>query len=303
MNNMHTMNRREFLTAAAAGATAMASAPMSLVAESAPAKRFPLIVFSKVFQELNPADTADLVAEAGLDGIECPVRKGGQVEPEKVEDDLPLMAEALAKCKVSMPLITTDILKPGNPLDERVLKTAAKLGISLYRLGFANYTADKTLEEQMQARRDDLIGLAQINKKYSVCACFQNHSGPNNMGAPVWDIHRIISGIEHIGAAFDIGHATIEGGNAWRLHARLMEPYYRVVYVKDFVWGKNARGWASQWRPLGQGMISPEFFKNLKRSHYSGPISLHVEYPVPKGKGMLNALKKDVATLKGWLEA
>ena len=301
---MQTMNRRDFLAAAALGATAMASAPCMMAAAPKPAKRFPLLVFSKVFQQLNPADTADLVAEAGLDGIECPVRKGGQVEPEKVEEDLPLMAEALAKCKLSIPLITTDILKPGNPLDERVLKTAAQLGISLYRLGFSNYTGDKTLEEQMQTRHEALAGLVELNKKYGVCACFQNHSGASNIGAPVWDIYQIIKDIDpkRVGAAFDIAHATIEGGNAWRLHARLMEPFYRVVYAKDFVWEKNASGWASQWRPLGQGMISPEFFKNLKRSGYSGPISLHVEYPVPQGKQMLSALKRDLAVLKGWLE-
>ena len=38
---------------------------------------------------------AELVAEVGWDGIECPVRSKGQVEPERVEEDLPKMVEAL----------------------------------------------------------------------------------------------------------------------------------------------------------------------------------------------------------------
>ena len=114
MNNKSVISRREFL-AAAVVAGAAAVSPIPLAVEPAPAKRFPLIFFSKAIQQLSPADTAELVAEAGLDGIECPVRKAGQVLPERVEDDLPKMVEALAKCKLTLPLIVTDILKPGNP--------------------------------------------------------------------------------------------------------------------------------------------------------------------------------------------
>ena len=29
---------------------------------------------------------------------------------------------------------------------------------------------------------------------------------------------------------------TVEGGTAWPIHARLMEPMFTAVYVKDFAW-------------------------------------------------------------------
>ena len=45
----------------------------------------PIAVFSKVYQELKLdfKAAADLTAEAGLDGIDCPVRSGGEIEPEQ----------------------------------------------------------------------------------------------------------------------------------------------------------------------------------------------------------------------------
>ena len=43
----------------------------------------------------TPEQTAELVATVGWDGIECPVRAKGQIEPERAQDDLPKYAEAL----------------------------------------------------------------------------------------------------------------------------------------------------------------------------------------------------------------
>ena len=59
--------------------------------------RFPLIGFSKPFQKLDAERTAELVAAVGWDGIECPVRARGQVEPERAPDELPKFAEALRR--------------------------------------------------------------------------------------------------------------------------------------------------------------------------------------------------------------
>src|SRR5262249_9118988 len=78
------LNRREFLVRAALGAAALGSLPLACrVAEGAwpPA----LTVFSKVYQEVSLSfeEAAALTAEAGLDGIDCPVRPKGEIEPER----------------------------------------------------------------------------------------------------------------------------------------------------------------------------------------------------------------------------
>ena len=87
MNSSPALPRRQFLTQTALAGAALAFAPRPGAADDAPAGgRFPLIVFNKPFQKLNFDDTADVVAEVGWSGIECPVRAKGQILPEAVEE-------------------------------------------------------------------------------------------------------------------------------------------------------------------------------------------------------------------------
>ena len=100
--------RRCFLTHSLAAGSALALGASRLYSQDKPALK--LGVFSKHLQWLNYEDAADVVAEIGWDGIECPVRPGGHVLPERVEDDLPKMVEALRKRNLEMLLMTTNML-------------------------------------------------------------------------------------------------------------------------------------------------------------------------------------------------
>lgn len=303
MTPNRAISRRNFLNRVALAGSGIALANALPPLAAAATKPYPIIAFSKAFQHLNYEDTADLVAEVGWDGLECPVRKGGQVLPERVEDDLPRMVEALKKRQRSLTMMTTDIVGVADPLTEKVLRAAGKSGIRLYRLGSFRYRADKSIPDQIKEIRAALRDLVALNRELGLCAGFQNHSGSTNVGAPVWDIFELIREFDpkYLGTCFDIGHATIEGGLAWPLHARLMEPFYSVIYVKDFSWKKGARGWEAAWCPLGEGMVRVEFFKRLRKSAFAGPISQHHEYPIGTGQPMIQALKKDLATLNTWL--
>jgi sugar phosphate isomerase/epimerase len=243
------------------------------------------------------------VAEVGWDGIECTVRKKGHVLPERVEEDLPKIVEALKKRQRGLTMMATDIADLADPLTERVLRVASKLGIRLYRLAHLSYRKDKPLPEQITERRAALSDLVTLNRELGLCAGFQNHSGSDSIGAPVWDIHEAIKDLDprYLQICFDIGHATVEGGYAWPLHARLMAPRFGAVYVKDFAWQKTAQGWEAAWCPLGEGMINRSFFNMLKAMPFSGPICQHHEYPVGLGKDRVRAMQKDLVTLKSWL--
>src|SRR5690242_6299477 len=106
------VSRRDFLAGAAIGAAATAF--QSRNALGAPAGEFPppISVFSKVYQELKLdfEQAAALTAEAGFDGVDCPVRDKGEILPERAADDLPRYAEALRKHHTGLLLITTGIL-------------------------------------------------------------------------------------------------------------------------------------------------------------------------------------------------
>lgn len=299
------ITRRGFLAATVAGAAMLSSAnPLFAQAQSPTSKRFKIITFSKPFQSLSFDDTADLVADVGWDGIECPVRAKGQVEPQRVEEDLPKFVDAMKKRQREILTLTTDI-REVTPLNERVLRTAAKLGIRKYRLGFASYTKNKSIPNQLAEIQPRYRELAALNKELGIQAGHQNHSGANNIGASVWDIYLLIKDLDprYFSVHFDIGHATIEGGMSWPIQARLMQPYYGAVYIKDFVWEKGRNGWRTRWCPLGDGLVRKSFFDELKKSPYTGPISQHHEYFPPNAtvRDMIPSFKKDLAVFKSWL--
>lgn len=301
-----TLSRRHFLFT-----TSAAAATLATFGQAAPAtqRRFDLIGFIKPFQKLSYTEIADISAEIGWHGIECPVRKGGTIEPPAVEDELPKLLDALKRNNLALPVIATDIENATDPLTQRVLRTAAKLNIRQYRMKHLYYDLDKPLAPQLENFRATLRSLAQLNGELNLQGTIQNHSGRNYVGGPVWDIWELLRHLDpkQLAAYFDVGHATIEGGYSWPLHARIVEPLLAVVSVKDFKWAKgqpNSRRknpWEAEWCPLGEGMIQPEFFANLKKSSFAGPVSTHFEYDHGSGQQMIRGMKQDLAVLKQWL--
>ncbi len=301
-----SLPRREFLARAAVAGSALAFAdPLaSFAAEKAPAKTFKIIAFSKPFTKLNFEDAADLVADIGWDGIECGVRaKDAHIQPERVEEDLPKLVAALKKRGKEVGIVTSDITKL-NPQAEKVLRTMARLGLKRYRLGFEKYPKDESPAKKIAEVGAALKDIAALNKELGLQGGWQNHSGTDYVGAPIWDVWTMERDLDpkHIGICFDIGHATLEGGKCWPVQARLMEPFLVAVYFKDFYWEKTAKGWDSHWCNLGQGTVQKSFVDWLKKSSFNGPLSQHHEYKdLGTGKEMIANFKKDLATLKAWL--
>jgi sugar phosphate isomerase/epimerase len=298
------LSRREFLQKTSLAA-ALTATPLGGLTAAQPPARWKIIAFSKPFTDLNFDDTADLVAEMGWDGIECPVRKSAtHIDPERVEQDLPRMVDALKKRGREIVMITTDITGVDQTA-ERILRTAATLGIRKYRLGPIRYVSNKSIPDQLKEIKARVRDLAQLNKTLGIQGGIQNHSGSDYFAAPVWDALEVMEGLDPtaIGMCFDIGHATLEGGLSWPVQARVAEPRYSVVYVKDFRWEKQDKGWAPVWCPLGEGMISRKFFATLAKSQFQGPVCQHHEYELGKTRAELSRhFKADLQTLREWLK-
>ena len=107
----------------------------------------------------------------------------------------------------------------------------------------------------------------------------------------------------HMGVCFDIGHATLEGGLSWPIESRLMERQFTAVFVKDFLWRRTDNRWREQWVPLGDGMVDKAFFKWLKTTSFTGPISQHHEFDHGEGRPMIAKMQKDLKVLREWLAA
>lgn len=292
-------SRRHFLaTSLAAGITSLTPA-----FGSQPDVRNPLCVFTKPFNSLTFEQLAAKTAELGFQGIEAPIRKGGHIETEAVPDRLPELAQALKAQGLKITVMTSDINDPNDPLTERVLQTAAAHGVRYYRMKYFKYDESQPIVPQIDRWRSQLKDLAALNRQLGITAVYQNHAGRNYFGAPVWDLHRALDGIDptQVGVAYDIRHATVEAGMSWPVGFQLIRPHVQVVYVKDFVWGETR----PENVPLGQGRVDSKFFRMLAESKFEGPISLHEEYLDHNDPDLVpkhwDAIQADLQTLRTWL--
>ena len=302
------MNRRDFLLAAAASATVKAT----------PHRKLNVSVFSKHLQFLQGEDLAKAVAEMGFDGIDLSVRPGGHVEPARVAQDLAPLFKIIRAHGLEVPMITSGIEDADTPNAESVLRTISELGIHHYRWGGFKYDpAGPAFGKQLEALKPRVAKLATLNAKYKTGAMFHTHSGPNLVGAPIWDLYILLKDFDPqaVGVNYDIGHATVEGGfGGWIDSFRVLGPHLRGVAVKDFLWEKDAKGiWKAEWKPIGEGMVRfPQFFQLLVQSDFNGPLQVHYEYPlggadagkrtitIPREQ-VLTAMKSDLEKVRAYL--
>lgn len=282
------ISRRDFLALTAAAGVGLPGARVALAHGAAPAPARPrtINIFSKHLQWLEYDAMAELAAEIGFDGVDLTVRPGGHVLPERVERDLPRAVEAVQRAGLAVPLITTGIVDPRDPLTEAILRTASGLGVTHYRMGYLRYPADVPVAEALEGHRGTMRELAALNQRYGLHGAYQNHSG-TNVGGPVWDIHALLHGLDPrwSGVQYDIRHATVEGGTSWPLGLRLLHPYAQTTAVKDFHWARDDQGrWRIKNVPLGEGMVNWDaYWAMVKQLGVAGPIALHIEYPPFEG--------------------
>lgn len=282
------------------------STPLMAAAET-PKTKNTLCFFTKHLQGLSYDDIASLTAEVGLNGVEAPIRPKGHIEPEKVVDELPKFIEALKKQNLEMTVMTSGITAVNKEQNtEEVLRTAAKLGVKRYRMGFIKYDLKQPIWPQLEAVKPQIKDLVALSKEIGIQPLFQNHSGKDYMAAPVWDMYSIMREYPatDFGFAFDILHATAEGGLSWPLEFNLVHEHIGCAYFKDFKWVGRSK---LETCPLGEGQVSPDYAKMLLKTGYKGPISLHVEYLKgdPKDPTVLKEFRaahaRDVKVINDWM--
>ncbi|MEA3364335.1 MAG: TIM barrel protein, partial [Candidatus Hydrogenedentes bacterium] len=266
MKRARLTTRRSFLTVAAGGSLAMLSRSKGSAQEKQkPPAAPPVCVFSKHLQFLDYPALAKTCKELRLDGIDLTVREGGHVLPENVASDLPRAVEAIRAEDLEVPMITTRLKNGKEPETRPILEAASKLGIRYFRCGPFGYPKDGNPVEQLPAFTKELGDLATVAEEFNMVGGYHNHSGHNYVGAPLWDLHKMLREIdsEAMGSNFDVGHATVEGGlGVWQINARLMAPYVKMLAVKDFVW-ENKR---VRWLTLGEGQVPLAEFLGIFRA-------------------------------------
>ena len=289
MKNPSPPQRRDFLrTVAALGAAASSKSLLpaaEVAATTHQSSPIGFCAFEKFLQALSHEQLADSLAALGFSGVEVTARSGGRIAPEHAEEQLPKLIDVLRERDLEVTILTTEVNRADNPTNEKLLKTAAALGVKRYRLGWFKYVDNKPIPTQLADFRSQLLDLAALNRELGITGLWQNHCGSQYVGATIWDLHQLLRDVStnEVASAFDIRHATVEAGRSWSRLYQLIRPHIGALYMKDFVWTGNR----DEHVPFGEGRVNPEFFEMLRRDQPNAPISIHVEY-LPRGSAQEN---------------
>ena len=283
------------------------ASPASLGAQ--PSFAPPIALFDKILHQvkLSLEDSAVLVEQAGLDGVDCAVRPNDQIEPARVKDDLPRYVGLLQKRGRKVLLLTTAILNPASPHARDVLETGRKLGVTTYRAAFMRWKKDTRPDKQLAELKAQLRDLVAMNRELGLCAMLQNHSPGVQGGYLCGDLNQMYEVVSEfppaqLGVAFDLGHALIVHGDEWKPHFEKLKPHIRVAYIKD---ADRQRHFV----PFGEGEFGrTDYFTRLKRINYSAPLSVHIEYDWGRAgeqnrEKLARALAESLGVLRKWLVA
>lgn len=272
-------------------------------------------IFSKHLEWLDYKPMAETAAELGFDGLDLTVRPGGHVLPENVKEDLPKAVEAVREAGLEVYTMSTAIGGVDEKYTQPILETASELGIPHYRTNWYEYDDSLTIPQNLQHFKGRLRQLAELNEKYQIQGDYQNHSG-SGFGASILDLWMVLDeiGSDWLGSQYDIRHATVEGAESWPVGLKALHPYIGTLDIKDFHWAQIDGKWEVQNVPLGKGQVDfDRYFKLIKQYGVTAPISVHYEYPlgganhgeptlsIPEEE-VLSAFRKDLKTLRGWLD-
>lgn len=302
------MQRRKFIVSSSA---AIAGSILAVVGaeEKKIAVKSKVIGFTKSFSDLSLADTAALVEQVGWDGVDVTIRMGNtHIKPEAMAEELPKLMELLKARGKEVAMITSDITKI-SPTEEKFLRQLAACGVKKYRLGFLKYKPNDEPMKVVKNVTPMLRDIAQLNQELGLWGGYQNHSGHDFFGGPIWDVMMAMEGTDpkHLGLCFDIAHATVEGGQNWPIQARLAQSRIGVAYVKDYRWREekvadDSTKWHRDAVPFGKGVVRKSYFDSLKKNAFSGEFCQHHEYALGSLEERVLHYQRDLAKLRSWID-
>lgn len=271
-------------------------------------------LFSKPLDKYDFDFMCECLEKSGIEGFDLTVRKGGKIEPENVERELPELIDKAKKHNLAVDMIVSDITSVTDTYAENVLKTASAAGVKYYRMGWLDYDDKEEVWDTILKYKSQFRDLAELNRKYGIHGGYQNHAG-KYIGAPVWDLHELLNDlpVEYIGSQYDVRHGMVEGADTWILGMRLIAKHIKTLAVKDYTW-KDVNGKPETITvPLGEGMVRwDQYFQTVKDYNITGPITLHIEYDLlnkeeeklslaAQQEIIVKKISKDLAFLNGYL--
>lgn len=261
----------------------------------------PVTVFTKPWKELEIDALANLVLELGFDGVELPVRRGFQVEPENMAVELPKAATVFEARGLKIYSVATE-------LNAEALEVCGAAGVPVLRT-MLRVNPEISYMENVALFRQQCRELAPIAEKAGVSIGLQNHC--DSFACSSLSIIHAIAPLEQVAvsAVLDLGHTGLEGERE-DIAIDIAWPRMSMVNLKNglrFSEGKDAEGveiWKRTWVSAKEGFTSwDKSVAELGRRNFDKPICLTAEYKNADqsncvGDEVLPYLKDDLSYLK-----
>lgn len=233
-------------------------------------------VFTKPWETQSIDELAALIKGLGFDGIEFPLRAGYQVEPERAEKELPLLAEKLNSYGLK-------IFSVASSTDENIFAACAEAGVPVIRI-MANIDLKEGYWKSEYKLKEDIEKFLPLCEKYNIKVGIQHHYGP--MVSNSMELYHLVDGFDpkYIGAIWDSAHSALAGEEP-ELGLDILESHLCMVNLKNAFYTRvnGPESYTAKWdryfTTAPNGLSSwPRIAGYLKQKEYNGVICLTAEY-------------------------
>ena len=233
-------------------------------------------VFTKPWKTQPIDELGKFISGLGFDGIEFPVRRGYQVEPENAEKGLPQLAKQLGEYGLKLTSIASNT-------SENVFAGCAAAGIPIIRI-MAGIDLKNGYYSSIDNIKKEIDGIVPLCEKYGVKVGIQHHygAGVNNS----MELRCLIEKYDprYIGAIWDAAHSALAGEEPEQGLEILWSQLYMVHLKNAFyklVTGPEAEKaeWKRYFTTGMHGLSSWDRISSfLRKREYSDVICLTAEY-------------------------
>ena len=268
---------------------------------SAPPRQQPMICgYSGNLAAFSYADLGDVAREIGYEGIDLTVMIGGHVDPRVTNVDLIRAFESIRGSGLEVAMVSTNIVTVSERTTYPVLYLTGNSQIPLFRTGyFPMNSGDPT---RIMALRGEIAQIAALGAQCKITAMLPNRAGAW-LGSNPDDAKQALGGTDArwAGYYFDPAEAAIAAGSAegWEPALRIALSRLKAVSLGDVEWRGNGEDRTIAKTAMGKGAIDwTKFFSILAEAHFTGPVSLRVDYDA----GGPEAMAKDVSFTRAQID-
>ncbi|NKB68631.1 MAG: TIM barrel protein [Candidatus Latescibacteria bacterium] len=244
-----------------------------------------IVLNSKFFAELEPAQLGEKVLALGYEGIDLCVRPGHPVHPGNVEAALPPAVEIWRRQGLSCPLVSAPVTfnDPALPEAVAMYRACAQAGVPAVKIGYWMYEAGTDYGQRLAQAQQQLGGFAELSRQYGVRTCCHTHSGPC-LGSNCAGVAQLVQPFDPalVGVYPDFGHMALDGEDL-AMGLAMVADRLAVVGIKDGFHAPQQEGGQPGYVPMlthvGGGSVDwRRALGLLRQMGYQGALAVHTEY-------------------------